>query len=108
MWIQAGGSLLSGLAAGNSAKKQQKQQFKYDWKLQEGAGRIARTNTKFEYELQNYYKQLERKEKMRGLAEFRKFSTVSQFAPNYQNTTPETPMPTMTSPNSGEYAVVKK
>lgn len=104
MWLQAAGALLGGIGAGGQQKKAEKRRFKYDWRLQEGAGRISRQNTKFEYELQNYYKQLDKVNKSRGLAEFRKFSTVQNFAPNYQNSMPAPTLPTMPSPNSGEYA----
>jgi len=103
MWLQAAGALLGGIGAGGREKKAAERNFKYDWRLQEGQGRIGRQNMKFEYELQNYYKQLDKKNKARGLAEFRKFSTVQNFAPNYQNTNPEPVVPTMPVPNAGEY-----
>jgi hypothetical protein len=106
MWAQVGGAFLQGLVGGSSQKKAEKRRFKFDWRLQEGAGRISRQNTAYEYELQDYYKQKDRGEKRRGLDEYRKFSTVQQFAPGYQNTTPAPTMPTLPNPAEGIYAPV--
>jgi hypothetical protein len=60
-------------------------------------------------ELENYYKQQDKMEKLRGLDEFRKFSTVQNFAPQYTNTNPN-PVTQAVLPqyNTGAYAPAKK
>lgn len=109
MWIQAAGAVLGGIASGGAKKKAVEQDFKNTSKLNEQEGVIGRQNTQFAAELEQYYKQLEKTEKLRGLDEFRKFSTVSQFAPNYSNTNPNPVTPVvMPQYNSGTYAPAKK
>lgn len=103
-WIAAAGGLLKGIAGGASEKKAKKQDFKNTWRLNEQEGAIGRKNTDFSMALEYYYNQLGRQEKMRGLDEFRKFSTVTEFAPNYQNTTPAPVMPVRPVADQGAYA----
>lgn len=104
MWLQVGGAVLTGIFAGKSEEKKAKRQFKYDWKLQEGSGAIERKNMRYQLELQRYLERLGKQDKERGLREFKKFSTVSSFAPDYQNTTPPVEVPTLPAPDAGMYA----
>lgn len=105
MWAAAAGAVLKSLGGSGSKKAEEKRNFKYESKLNEQQGVIGRQNAQFSKELDEYYKSLERQEKMRGLSEFRKFSTVSNFAPQYQNTNP-VPIIPVAKPgyNTGAYA----
>lgn len=109
MWVQAAGAVLGAFGSGGAKKKAAKEDFKNQTKLNEQEGVIGRQNTAYAMELEDYYKQLDRAEKLRGLDEFRKFSTVSQFAPQYTNTNPN-PVREVVMPqyNSGTYAPAKK
>lgn len=109
MWMKAVGAVLGGIGRSGQEKKAAETKFKNDLKLNEQEGTIGRQNAAFTMELENYYKQQERTEKLRGLDEFRKFSTVAQFAPNYQNTNPNPVTPVvMPQYNAGAYAPAKK
>jgi hypothetical protein len=105
MWAAAAANVLGSLGAAGAAKKKAKEDFKNERKLNEQEGVIGRQNAQFGRELDEYYKNQDRQEKMRGLAEFRKFSTVSDFAPQYQNTNPVPVIP-IAKPNynTGAYA----
>lgn len=108
MWVAAAGSILGSLGSSGAAKKQAKTDFKNTQKLNEQEGVISRQNSQFDAEQQYYYKQLQRQEAARGLDEFRKFSTVKQFAPEYVNTNP-TPILPAEKPvyNQGSFAANK-
>lgn len=103
-WIAAGASILSSLGAGGAAKKAAKTDLKNKKILNEQEGGISRQNSQFNMELEYYYKQLDKKDKMRGLDEFRKFSTVKNFSPNYANTTAAPVLPTAPQATAGAYA----
>ena len=49
--------------------------------------------SQFEREQEDYYNQLDRQRKQRGLDQFRQFSTMSQFAPEYQGDTSRIVLP---------------
>ena len=104
-WITAGASILGSLGASGAAKKKAKLDFKNQQKLNEQGGVISRQNSQFDAQQNYYYHQLDRQEKMRGLDEFRKFSTVKDYAPDYTNTNPA-PLNTAVMPayNAGAYA----
>lgn len=83
-WIGAavaiGGAMIKGYSDGKAAEEaaaEGKLQNKKDYAFDALKGdRDA--------ERQDYYNQLQRERKQRGLAELRKFSTVSAFAPDYR------------------------
>lgn len=108
MWIAASGGVLKSLGAAGGAKKKDARDFKNEQRLNEQKGVISRQNSQFDAEQDYYYKQLQRQEAMRGLDEFRKFSTVSQFAPQYQNTNPNPVLPAERPVfNAGSYVASK-
>lgn len=81
--IAVGGAVISGVAAQKKAKEDRKNA---------NADRQAATRestlydgvlSSFEREQEDYYNQLNRQRKQRGLDTFRQFSTLNQFAPNY-------------------------
>lgn len=78
-----GGAVVSGVAANKKAKEDRKNA---------NADRAVATRestvydgvlSQFEREQDDYYSQLNRQRKQRGLEQFRQFNTMSQFAPNY-------------------------
>jgi hypothetical protein len=66
---------------------------------------IARQNAAFEAELRHFYEQLNKQEKKRGLDQFRTFSTVKNYAPDFVDTNPGPVLPTKPGYNTGEYAM---
>jgi hypothetical protein len=103
-WMAAVGNILGGIGAGGAAKKAAKEEYKRTKKLATLEAMLGRQNNQFDRELDEYYKQLDRQEKRRGLDEFRKFSRMEQIDPNYQNTMPAPTTPTMPIFNQGQYA----
>lgn len=87
-WIAAGAALLGGL--GKSQQDDQNNQMSQDTSF--GTQELKNTgeleNTQLAAQEAYYYSQLNKQEKQRGLDEFRKFSTVKDFAPSYVNTNP--------------------
>lgn len=81
--IAVGGSIISGMAASKKAK-QDRENAKEDTKeMTENDARFGAIASQFNAEQDYYYEQLKRKNKQRGLDQFRQFSTVNQFAPNF-------------------------
>lgn len=103
MWISAAGAALSFFSSNKKAKEDKK--ATKEQTLMEISG--ARQNSQFDAEQAYYYQQLGREEKMRGLDEFRKFSTVQSFAPGYTNTNPNPiVIPTKPEYNQGTYSTL--
>ncbi len=100
VWVGAIGAVVAGVGSSMAAKEGAKGEVKHT-KL---SSRLARQNSQFEAQQDYYYKQLEKKEKSRGLSEFRKFSTVHNYTPNYvdENTGPI--LPERPEFNKGDYA----
>lgn len=82
--IAVGGAVVSGIAAEKKAKAD---------RANANTDRAAATResalyegvlSQFERQQDDFYSQLNRSRKQRGLDVFRQFSTVNQFAPNYQ------------------------
>lgn len=80
--IGVAGSVISGVAASKQAKKDRKNKVT---DTKEGAA-LERENMAFAASLDDYYSQKKRAGMQRGLDEFRKFSTLGNFAPGYQDT----------------------
>ncbi len=70
---------MSGVAASKKAKQDKKDAKEMTL---EGA-KFGAMQSEFDAGQDYYYNQLNRQNKQRGLAEFRKFSTVGNFAPTY-------------------------
>lgn len=79
--ITVGGGLISGYASG---KKKDKENKREEEMTREGY--LSEMGmTEHQAALDDYYKQKGRLATKRGLDEFRKFSTVHSFAPQYEN-----------------------
>lgn len=81
--IAVGGAVISGISAQKKAKADRKaatEDRKAATKEDAIYGSIL---SKFEAQQDDYYDQLNRQRKQRGLDQFRSFNTVSSFAPNY-------------------------
>lgn len=81
--VTVGGSVLGGIASSKKAKED---------RANANADRKAATKeetqfgsilSQFEAQQDDYYSQLNRQRKQRGLDQFRAFNTVNSFAPNY-------------------------
>lgn len=68
--------------AASKKAKQDRANAKEDTKeMTENDARFGAISSQFEAEQADYYNQLNRQRKQRGLDQFRQFSTMSQFAP---------------------------
>lgn len=81
--IAAGGAILSGVAASKKAKQDAKNAKETAKEMTENDARFGAIASQFNAEQDYYYKQLDRVNKQRGLDQFREFSTVNQFAPEF-------------------------
>lgn len=104
MWVSAIGSGLKFLGGSLGAKKKAKQDAKNEKEKIMLESSESRRNSQFDAETAYYYKQLERAGKQRGLEQFRQFSTVKNFAPNYQDTSKPIEVPVQPVYNQGAYA----
>lgn len=81
--ISAGGAILSGVAASKKAKEDRLAAKEDTKELTAYSTRYNAILSQFNREQDYYYNQLAKKNKQRGLDQFRQFSTVNQFAPNF-------------------------
>lgn len=91
-WVAVGGAAVTavaGYAKSRSDKKAADKAAGQQGAMTDAESTLAMERTDFEMNREQYYKQLERRERQRGLDEFRKFNTVQEFAPGYANTNPE-------------------
>ena len=87
--IAAGGALLSAYSANKEAKE-----ARADQKAATKEEAIySSVLSQFNAEQEDYYSQLNKQRKERGLDQFRNFSTVSLFAPQYQGDTARVVVP---------------
>lgn len=77
---------VAGYAASRKQRKDEKEALKQGRATSRAESIWAREENAFDKSLDNFYRQKERVERQRGLDEFRKFSTVQSFAPEYTNT----------------------
>ena len=88
-WIAVAGAavtVIGGAMSDRSAKKGAAKDREEKRFLTQEESRLNREEMIFERELDEHYKQRERASRQRGLDEFRKFNTLQQFAPEYQDT----------------------
>jgi len=85
--ISAGAKLLGGFLGGKSAEKKAKAEAKFkateDRALMADEAKYGAINQLFGAQLEDYYGQLQRQRKQRGLDQFRSFNTMSNYAPGY-------------------------
>jgi len=86
-WIAAGitvgGALLSGIGASKQQKSSQKFQASEARLSDERQAKYQAILGQVSKDTDYYYNQLNRKNKQRGLDQFRQFSTLNQYAPNF-------------------------
>lgn len=88
-WIAVAGAavtVIGGAMSDKSGRKATKGQQAADRFMQQEESRLGRQDTIFNKQVEEHYIQKERAQRQRGLDEFRKFSTLQQFAPEYQDT----------------------
>lgn len=81
--IAAGGAIISGVAASKKAKDDRKAASEDRKAATKEEALYSSILSQFEAEQDDYYSQLSRQRKQRGLDQFRSFNTVSSFAPEY-------------------------
>lgn len=81
--IAAAGAIASGVAASKKAKADRKAASADQKAATKDEAIYGSILSQFEAEQEDYYNQLGRQRKQRGLDQFREFSTVSSFAPSY-------------------------
>lgn len=79
----AAGAVITGYAASKKAKEDRKHAKEDRKEMTRDDAKYSSILSRFEAEQEDYYNQLNRQRKQRGLAQFRQFSTVNQFAPQY-------------------------
>lgn len=83
-------SVLGGVLGGKAKEKQAKAEAAYkskeDRALMADEAKYGAINSLFQQQVQDYQSQLQRQRKERGLDQFRYFSTLGSYAPNYQDT----------------------
>lgn len=108
MWGEVasmGLQLLGGLFSGKSAEKREKAQAafksKEDRALMADEAKYGAINQLFQSQIEDYYNQLQRSRKQRGLDQFRSFNTVQNYARGYADNPDGIVVPT--APNMGTY-----
>lgn len=81
--VMAGGALISGIASSKKAKQDRKNAKEDSKEMTEREAQLQAGLSQFDAEQNYYYSQLQRKNKQRGLDQFRQFSTLNQYAPNF-------------------------
>ena len=81
--LQIGGGLLKGVGAAKSTQAANREAAAAQKALSLQQAQHSLESNAFNAELQDYYSQLDRKRKQRGLSQFRQFSSLGGFAPDY-------------------------
>lgn len=84
--IAVGGAVISGYAKNKQAKEDRKNAKADAKEMSKEDAQYGAVLSRFEAEQDDYYSQLNRQRKQRGLDQFRQFSTMHQFAPTYTDT----------------------
>ena len=82
------GSFISGLFGSKSKRQEQERDLQTQIQLQELRNTGMLENTQLQAEEAWYYKQLQEQQNLRGVEQFRQFSTVHNYAPGFANTNP--------------------
>lgn len=99
--IGAGVSAVAGYAKSRSDKKKLEDQREHDAAMTEEEHWRAMQRDQHSAALSDFYSRRDRAEAQRGLDEFRKFSTVQDFAPGYVNDNPRIEQPVL--PDLNDY-----
>lgn len=95
VWVAAVVGGVSSYAKARSDKKKLEDQRGHDAALTEEEHWRSMQREQQSAALSDYYTRRDRAESQRGLDEFRKFSTVQDFAPGYVNNNPRVEQPVM-------------
>lgn len=85
--IAVGGAAISAYASNKQAEKTATTAASTATAATANEAKYSAILSQFNAEQDYYYNQLEKQNKERGLSEFRKFSSLSSYAPEYQQTT---------------------
>lgn len=102
-WFAVGGaavSVVGGILSDKKEGKQRKEDKAFTKEQMALENQYAKEQSKFDAEQDYYYKQKERAGRQRGLDEFRKFNTLQDFAPTYQDTSQRIEVPAAPSVTS--------
>lgn len=83
VWIGAAVTVVGGYVAGRAREKENESNQAHDKEMIRESARWNAALSAFEKEQEDYYNQLNRQRKERGLENFRQFSTMKTFAPGY-------------------------
>lgn len=87
-WGAIAAAVIGGVASAEASKNASKNSAKQASAMSKAESQYAMERSRYDAQQDYYYQQKEKVERKRGLDEFRKFSTVSEFAPGYVNTNP--------------------
>lgn len=94
IWIAAVVTVGGGIISGMGQEKKDRADRKAQRELTKDSAKYEAILSQFERENEYFYAQQEKAEKMRGLAEFKKFNTVGAFAPGYTSSGSAVVVPT--------------
>lgn len=95
VWVTAAVGAVGAYASSRSKKKALEDQREHDAAMTEEEHWRAMQREQHGAALSDFYARRDRAEAQRGLDEFRKFSTVQDFAPGYVNDNPRVEQPVM-------------
>lgn len=83
VWAAAAVAVVGGAISGRAAEKKAKSDQKNQEAMTAEESKLAAQRTAHERALEDFYTQRDRAKKQRGLDQFRQFSTMGEFAPEY-------------------------
>lgn len=98
--IAVGGAVISGVAASKKAKEDRAAATSDRKAATKDEAIYGSILSQFEAQQDDYYNQLNRQRKQRGLDQFRSFNTVSSFAPEYAGDSSRIVVPTQPDINA--------
>lgn len=101
VWVAAVVGAVGSYASSRSQKKALKDQREHDAAMTEEESWRSMQREQHSAALSDFYNRRDRAEAQRGLDEFRKFSTVQDFAPGYVNDNPRIEQPVL--PDLNDY-----
>lgn len=93
IWVAGAVTLVGGVVSGMGQEKKDKANQAHDKAMTKESAKWNAALSQFDAEQADYYNQLNRQRKQRGLDNFRSFSTVGNFAPNYTQTSTGVELP---------------
>lgn len=87
LWVAGVVTVAGSYIAGKGAEKKDKSDKAHEAAMTEEESKLSAQRTGYESALEEWYTQRERARTQRGLDQFRQFSTMKDFAPQYDPTT---------------------